>query len=700
MGVSERAAEQDLLQIGDTFALECLPPGEQGEGGGGHTVGFVAARPSSHSCFVDFVHVGTEARIDSQCGSGRPPNPELSRFALCTPNQYIAAKTLRVFEQFSGGNFAEGEQLKMAAEKESSSNAAVMRSSRGKVALFGDVFQLQVRTFQQHSLCPRMRRTQPYGSPAYLSGSQHPAGYFLDLNKQMAVEEPAALRCGLALPHERTKHTWFRFLPGFRTRKEGEPIRMGDTIIIQSMKKSSKLNVHVGRDDNNASGTPTPASEFKSRSELNLYTAQGDTDADSSRNSWRTRFRVVPVAKFNAVEKSKGDVMVRGGDYVEVFHRQSQGYLTVDHRHHKRRCRLFRPIPDSKEADPVSTVASELVWKLITPAMAWSGANVTIGARDDNMSSQALCLNAASECGADLFLAEGEDGSLDLVLNADDPAAQWHLQPFDSADGAVRYDSTKFYLVNAETGNILQQGKELDDKDPAAGEGHAWFRLTAMSATIEHESDAFVFHSLGSSRPADMTSDLTGSSDTRRANGWLAAFQAAEEGLDGLCEFHAEIEGILAMDRTDAQARAVTTPPATPTSVEKKPRRRRKRRGALEASAQHLEDQLKAMPHPNLHLGLTLNRDHLPPPPKVRRLLAAAACLLATPAGQLLCPSCSCSCAVRVNRLLLRVGPGRTLEQRRRGSRACWPTTSVHQQTTGMIGQVQFRTTCASSSEM
>jgi hypothetical protein len=251
------------------------------------------------------------------------------------------------------------------------------------------------------------------------------------------------------------------------------------------------------------------------------------------------------------------------------------------------------------------------------------------------MSSQALCLNAASECGADLFLAEGEDGSLDLVLNADDPAAQWHLQPFDSADGAVRYDSTKFYLVNAETGNILQQGKELADKDPGAGEGHAWFRLTAMSATIEHESDAFVFHSLGSSRPADMTSDLTGSSDTRRANGWLAAFQAAEEGLDGLCEFHAEIEGILAMDRTDAQGRAVTTPPATPTSVEKQRRRRRKRRGTLEASAQHLEAQLQAMPHPNLHLGLTLNRDHLPPPPKVRRLLAAAACLLATPAATL-----------------------------------------------------------------
>lgn len=463
----------------------------------------------------------------------------------------------------------------------------------------------------------------------------------------MALEEPAALRCGLALPHERTKHTWFRFLPGFRTRKEGEPIRMGDTVIIQSMKKSSKLNVHVGRDEYDESSTPRSASGAKNRSELNLYAAQGDTDEGSSRNTWRTQFRIVPVAKFTA-EKSKGDVIVRGGDYVEVFHRQSQGYLAVDHRHHKRRCRLFRPIPDSKEADPVSTTASELVWKLITPAMAWSGANVTIGARDDSMSSQVLCLNAASECGADLFLAEGEDGRLDLVLNADSQAAQWHLQPFDSADGGVRYDSTKFYLVNAETGNILQQGKELAEKDPAAGEGHAWFRLSALSATIEHESDVFVFHSLGSSRLAtDMTSDLTGPSDTRQANGWLAAFQAAEEGMDGLCEFHAEIESILSMDRTETTA--VTSPaPGTPTSGEKKQRQRHRRRGKvgdmrplqqLEASAQQLEAQLKTMPHPNLHLGLALNRDHLPPPRKVRRLLqlrlAAAACLLATPAAEL-----------------------------------------------------------------
>jgi|EP01043_Picozoa_sp_COSAG02_P031618 hypothetical protein len=431
----------------------------------------------------------------------------------------------------------------------------------------------------------------------------------------MAVEEPAALRCGLALPHERTKHTWFRFLPGFRTRKEGEPIRMGDTVVVQSMKKSSNLNMHIGKDDEGETN------DFKPRAELNLCTPVDEMDVG---NTWRRHFRIVPVAKFSTSEKSQGDAIVRGGDYVEVFHRQSQGYLAVDRRHHNRQCRLFRPIPDSKEADPVSTMASELVWKLMTPEMAWSGANVTIGGRDDDKtSSQALCLNAASQCGDDLFLAEGEDGYLELVLNADNLAAQWYLQPFDSVDGGLRYDLTKFYLVNAETGNVLQQGKEDAEKDPGAGDGHAWFQLKAISATIEHESDVFVLHPLNSAG---------------ESSPWLTAFQTAEEGLDSLWEFHKEMEDILAMDKSAGGQAKGTTTPASPKSGKGASKRRRQKKGNKHMLRQ-LEDGLKTLPHRNLHLGFALDRDHLPPSSlKVRRLLAAACCLFPTCVAELLCP--------------------------------------------------------------
>ena len=42
---------------------------------------------------------------------------------------------------------------------------------------------------------------------------EHAGGDFLDLNKQIATEDPAALRAGLADPDTRTKHTWFRIVP-------------------------------------------------------------------------------------------------------------------------------------------------------------------------------------------------------------------------------------------------------------------------------------------------------------------------------------------------------------------------------------------------------------------------------------------------------------------------------------------------------
>lgn len=152
-------------------------------------------------------------------GSGRPPNPELCRFVLTTPNQYAASKAMHRWAERSDGTHDEGEALKRDADKEMLGNRALRRSQRGKPALFGGVFQLE-----------------------------HSAGEYLDLKKQIALEDPAALQASLAPPDKRTKHTWFRIIPGFRTRKEGELIRYGDTVMIQSMKKSSQLFLHVGKD--------------------------------------------------------------------------------------------------------------------------------------------------------------------------------------------------------------------------------------------------------------------------------------------------------------------------------------------------------------------------------------------------------------------------------------------------------------------
>lgn len=141
MATTDQKQDDDILQIGDSFALECLPPRLDDEAA--QRVGFVGARKSSHTCFVDFIPLDTDARTET--GAGRSPNPQLSRFVLCTPNQYIASKTLRAFQEIEGGSYAESEQLKTMADKESASNRALMRSSRGNPALFGGEFQLQVR---------------------------------------------------------------------------------------------------------------------------------------------------------------------------------------------------------------------------------------------------------------------------------------------------------------------------------------------------------------------------------------------------------------------------------------------------------------------------------------------------------------------------------------------------------------------------
>lgn len=413
----------------------------------------------------------------------------------------------------------------------------------------------------------------------------------------MAIDEPSALRCSLADPEVRTKHTWFRFLPGYRTRNEGEPIRMGDTVTIQSMKKSANLYLHVGSDTGKDEDVHTP-DERKSRVELNLSPSKPDYDTDNA-NLWRTQFRIVPVAKFgvsdnNPMQLGRGGGRggyVCGGDYVEVFHRQSQGYLSVDTSHHKRRCRLYRPIADSKEADPVPTTMAELVWKLMTPKMAWSGDRVSVGEQADEGHTQALCLNAANQCGQDVFLCESDGGKVELSLNADDSAAQWYLQPFDPVDNGFRYNVSKFFLVNCKTGHVLHQGEEAAQKEHGADDGHAWFKLKAISATVEHERDVFILHSLGTS------------SESRA---WLDDFQAAEEGMDALCSFHSEIEQILAMD---LQA-------VPPQASEQSPRKRGKKKtsGFFEA----LEASLQTLPHRNLHLGVHMDRSHEVDPAPVR----------------------------------------------------------------------------------
>ena len=102
----EEPSDDTILQIGDAFALECLPP--RTDDARRERVGFVGARKSNHTVFVDFVALPEKENSRTESGSGRPPNPEHFRFTLHTPNQYHACKRHSAWEERPDGTMQEG----------------------------------------------------------------------------------------------------------------------------------------------------------------------------------------------------------------------------------------------------------------------------------------------------------------------------------------------------------------------------------------------------------------------------------------------------------------------------------------------------------------------------------------------------------------------------------------------------------------
>lgn len=111
-------------------------------------------------------------------------------------------------------------RLREANAAEAAVNKTELELATGQVALFGSTYQLFNRSSRK----------------------------YLQAQKNISVEDPTALRCMMVDATSRSKMPWFSIQPGFRTRTEGENIRMGDTVVLQSMKMPG-MYVHTNIDE-------------------------------------------------------------------------------------------------------------------------------------------------------------------------------------------------------------------------------------------------------------------------------------------------------------------------------------------------------------------------------------------------------------------------------------------------------------------
>ena len=428
---SVERVDHGLLCIGDEFCLQTTP-NEFG------TVGFVSANPAE----------GSEMEIYAELLTGdpeviHPSRPIFSRFMLHTANQYAVSRQMQKLDERTGGDPVEKEALLKGTVAEAAVNATELRLATGQRAVYGGVYQLLAPT----------------------------CDLFITAQNQPAAELRTALRCSTTDSVVRTKFPWFAIRPGFRTRSEGEAVRMGDTVVLSSVKMPG-MYVHVNMDPG--------SDQMKTVAEVNLYEEA-------------TKFKIIPVAKH---WMKRANNSVRAGSYVELFQRQNEAYIHRDHafsrsdkarelsQPHKREAVLYNPHGDIADEEEKEVAAVErrvdFLWQLSKPTMQWSGSLVQPDERRDTPYSLRDAVSGQ-------FLSEGEDGEILFVANDTQAGAHWFLRCFDQDVTEILTERTGFYIENSQTGRTLGIGEKQERDAGMRG---------LVTKTVVDEDDIFVFRQL------------------------------------------------------------------------------------------------------------------------------------------------------------------------------------------------------------
>jgi hypothetical protein len=443
----EDRVDHGLLCIGDEFCLQTTP-NEFG------TVGFVSANPAGG----DTMDVYSEV-LTGDPDEVHPSRPMFSRFMLHTANQYAASRQLQKWEERTGGDQAEREVLLQGTVAETAVNKTELRLATGQRAVYGGVYQM---------LAPN-------------------CGLFLTTRNQPATELRTALRCSMTDSEKRTKFPWFVIKPGFRTRSEGEPVRMGDTIVLASVKMPG-MYVHANMDPG--------GDQKKTVTEVNLH-------EDAS------RFKIIPAAKHWMRQEENS---VRAGSYCALFQRQSEAYIHRDHAFSRLDAADGTPEPHKCEVvlyslhgqvDAAATESSrtllgakstsmqipsverkvDILWQLSRPTMLWSGSLVEPNTREDTPYSlrDAVSGQFLSE------VTEGGDGHLVFVDSDKQASAQWFLRCFDPDAKEILTERTGFWIENSQTGRSLAIGGEQERSE---------IKKRLLTKDTVDEDDIFVFRQL------------------------------------------------------------------------------------------------------------------------------------------------------------------------------------------------------------
>jgi len=136
--------------------------------------------------------------------------------------RYSASRNLQKFEARITTDEDEDDKaaLERAVAVEAAVNATEIELATGQPAVFGGTYQLLNRSSNK----------------------------YLQAKKTIAEEDATALRCSMVEATVRSKMPWFSLQPGFRTRSEGEGIRMGDTVVLASMKMPG-MYLHTNMDE-------------------------------------------------------------------------------------------------------------------------------------------------------------------------------------------------------------------------------------------------------------------------------------------------------------------------------------------------------------------------------------------------------------------------------------------------------------------